>query len=326
MIKSINMETKYYLGPMSLNIVDCINKINNENEKCIIGLIPSRRQVEYNGGYVNNWTTQQFSYYVKQNCKYTTLQRDHGGRLQGNSIDDGKESYLQDIKNGFNIIHIDPWKSADNIKDGCIKTVDDINYCLSLNKDIRFEIGTEEAIYPYDENDLEFILNYLKQNLNHNYHSIEYAVVQGGTKLKDSTNIGDYNLSKLKNMCDIANNYGLKSKEHNGDYLTKQQIDAKFEKGLSAINIAPEFGVEETKILLSLMNKQQVEQFYNICFESKKWTKWVSNNFDLTNKEELIKVCGHYNFTSEFISKFVTPDMNSYIKNILKNKILEKIQ
>jgi hypothetical protein len=320
------METKYYLGPMSLNIVDCVNKINNENEKCIIGLIPSRRQVEYSGGYVNNWTTQQFSHYVKQSCKYTTLQRDHGGRLQGNSIDDGKESYLQDIKNGFNIIHIDPWKSAENIKDGCIKSIDDINYCLSLNKNIKFEIGTEEAIYPYDENDLEFILNYLKQNLNHNYHSIEYAVVQGGTKLKDSINIGDYNLSKLKNMCDIANNYGLKSKEHNGDYLTKQQIDAKFEKGLSAINIAPEFGVEETKILLSLMNKQQVEQFYNICFESKKWTKWVSNNFDLTNKEELIKVCGHYNFTSEFVIKFVTPDMNSYIQNILKNKILEKIQ
>ena len=28
-----------------------------------VGLIPSRRQVEWDGGYVNNWTTEIFSKY-----------------------------------------------------------------------------------------------------------------------------------------------------------------------------------------------------------------------------------------------------------------------
>lgn len=320
------MKTKYYLGPMSLNIVNCVLDINNENKECIIGLIPSRRQIEFNGGYVNNWTTQEFSRYVTSNSKYTILQRDHGGRMQGSKEDNGKESYLYDIENGFNLIHIDPWKSVINIQDGCVKTVEDIEYCLNINKNIKFEIGTEEAIYPYNENDLNFILNYLKLNLGNNFQKIQYAVVQGGTKLKDSTNIGIYDLTKLKNMCDIVSNYGLSSKEHNGDYLTVGQIKDKFNCGLSAINIAPEFGVEETKLLLSLMNQKEVDIFYNICLESGKWKKWVSESFDLTNKAELIKICGHYNFMSDFIIDFKTEEINNLVKSELKNKILEKIK
>ena len=33
-------------------------------------LIPSRRQIEYNGGYVNNWSTKEFSDYIKKRSKY----------------------------------------------------------------------------------------------------------------------------------------------------------------------------------------------------------------------------------------------------------------
>ena len=54
---------KYYIGPMSQNIVDAIIEFCDEtNNK--IGLIPSRRQVEWDGGYVNNWTTEIFSKYT----------------------------------------------------------------------------------------------------------------------------------------------------------------------------------------------------------------------------------------------------------------------
>jgi hypothetical protein len=57
------VEPKYFIGPMSKNVVDTIIdfcKSTNNN----IGLIPSRRQVEFNGGYVNNWTTSEFSKYA----------------------------------------------------------------------------------------------------------------------------------------------------------------------------------------------------------------------------------------------------------------------
>ena len=57
---------KFFIGPMSLNIVDTIINFC-EKENFSIGLIPSRRQVEETGGYVNNWTTNDFANHVKNN-------------------------------------------------------------------------------------------------------------------------------------------------------------------------------------------------------------------------------------------------------------------
>jgi len=47
------MMPKFFIGPMSKNIVDCIIEYNRGNGN-IFGLIPSRRQIDYNSGYVNN--------------------------------------------------------------------------------------------------------------------------------------------------------------------------------------------------------------------------------------------------------------------------------
>lgn len=55
------------VGPMSKNCVDATVELTNQYEIPIF-LIASRRQVEsqYIGnGYVNNWTTREFSRYVK---------------------------------------------------------------------------------------------------------------------------------------------------------------------------------------------------------------------------------------------------------------------
>ena len=79
------MNIKYFIGPMSKNIVDAIVEFC-ANTGNTIGLIPSRRQVEWNGGYVNNWTTEEFSKYVTT----LPLQRDHGGPGQGNDDDESK--------------------------------------------------------------------------------------------------------------------------------------------------------------------------------------------------------------------------------------------
>ena len=59
-----NLDIKFFIGPMSTNVVDAVIEVNNDNN-LKIGFIPSRRQVECNGGYVNNWATKSFSKYVK---------------------------------------------------------------------------------------------------------------------------------------------------------------------------------------------------------------------------------------------------------------------
>ena len=56
------------VGPMSKNVVDTAIDIANKYRVPIM-LIASRRQIEckaLGGGYCNNWSTEEFSKYVKK--------------------------------------------------------------------------------------------------------------------------------------------------------------------------------------------------------------------------------------------------------------------
>ena len=71
---------------MSKNCIDASIEISNEHNVPLM-LIASRRQIDSNesgGGYVNNWTTEKFSEYVKTHDKNKNivLCRDHGGPWQ----------------------------------------------------------------------------------------------------------------------------------------------------------------------------------------------------------------------------------------------------
>ena len=101
-------DIKLFIGPMSKNIVDSsIDFCNEFNVK--LGFIPSRRQIDFDSGYVNNWTTRTFTEYVRSKTDKIVLERDHGGPEQGQDLDDGNASFFQDA-NHFNIIHVDVWK------------------------------------------------------------------------------------------------------------------------------------------------------------------------------------------------------------------------
>ena len=86
-VKNIMKTREFFIGPMSKNVVDAV-LLHNESSSNKIGFIPSRRQIDYNGGYVNNWTTETFSEYVGDKA---VIQRDHGGVGQGHKYDSGNE-------------------------------------------------------------------------------------------------------------------------------------------------------------------------------------------------------------------------------------------
>ncbi|MCK9415343.1 hypothetical protein M0Q97_01640 [Candidatus Dojkabacteria bacterium] len=310
---------KYYIGPMSKNIVDTILDIS-EKEKYKFGIIPSRRQIDYNGGYVNNWNTKSFFEYVKDKRHLAIFERDHGGINQGSENDDGILSFKTDA-NLFDIIHIDPWKAS--YSSAINELIDNIKFINNINPSVLYEIGTEESIYHFDCSDIENMLEYLSKELDDElFNKIVYCVIQSGTKISGIKNIGNFDKIRLKKMIKICNKYNILSKEHNGDYLTQDEIKKRFDIGLSAINIAPEFGVYETDILLEYMNDEQKLNFFNICFNSNKWVKWVNNKFNpLTNKNELMKICGHYQFSNP---KFIDMHINCDIE--IKEKIYEKLK
>jgi hypothetical protein len=314
------MKPKYFIGPMSKNIVDAIIEFSNETNN-IVGLIPSRRQVEYNGGYVNSWTTEQFAEYVKSKTDKVILKRDHSGPGQGYTMDDGYESLKHDCKY-LDLIHIDPWKKYPSLESGLEETIKMINYCYDLNPNIQYEVGTEEAIRRFETYELEIIINSLQtQLLPEVYNQIKYLVIQSGTSLKGNTQTGQYDKGRLVEMVTLSERNDLITKEHNGDYIPVSVIKEKFTLGLDSINIAPEFGLLETQTYID--NRIDIDKFWKICYDSKRWEKWVDNNFNpFTQKEELIKICGHYVLsTPEFLN--IKPNIDDTIKNNIKNKLKE---
>jgi hypothetical protein len=292
------MNCKFFIGPMTKNVVDSVIQFSN-NFSQEICLIPSRRQVEINGGYVNNWSTKDFSEYVKSRSNKVFLMRDHGGPGQGDSKDDGLDSLAEDC-NYMDSIHIDPWKEYPTLEEGTRKTSELIKFCYSRNPNLFFEVGTEESIRKFSPPELERVIIGLKELLSEEeFRSIRYLVIQSGTSLKGNLQSGEYSESRLRDMIEISNKFKMISKEHNGDYIPEKTIFEKFDIGLDCINIAPEFGLIETETYLDYLiknwNFSGIEKFWKICLESKRWVKWVNESFDpVQNKKELIKICGHY--------------------------------
>lgn len=321
------MKAKLFIGPMSKNIVDVIIDYSNKNN-IQLGLIPSRRQVEIDGGYVNNWKTKDFCEYVKNKTNNVLLVRDHGGPLQGSSEDDGLNSFIEDCKY-FDVVHIDVWKKFKNYSEGLDATIKMIELGYSINPNLFYEIGTEEAIRPFSSEEVDRLITDLKTKLPKEIFSkIQYAVIQSGTALKGNKNIGKYDNSRLIEMLEVVKKHKLISKEHNGDYIDDYILNDKFKCGLETINVAPEFGQLETQVILEEIgsNIELFEKFYKLCYDSKRWVKWVNEDFNPNeNKLELINICGHYVFSHPEFS-LIKKSLSSDIDDKIKNKITERIK
>ena len=151
---------KFFIGVMSKNVIDNVIKFATENNEDIT-LIPSRRQIDYDGGYVNNWTTAEFISYIKEKNKNIKIERDHSGHSQGTNEDDGYLSLKIDCQY-MDIIHIDPFKYFQDFKEGLEETIKMIEFCYNLNNKIEYEIGTEEAIRKFEVDELDKFVKELK--------------------------------------------------------------------------------------------------------------------------------------------------------------------
>ena len=308
---------------MSKNVVDAVIDFGTDDQ---IVFIPSRRQIEWNGGYVNNWTTKDFVEYVKAKSPRALIERDHGGPGQGTSDDDGKESLRHDALY-MDIIHIDPWKKYPKFEDGLEWTVQLIEMCYAINPDIYYEIATEEGIRKFEVEELDRLVNELKARLDPRiYSKIRYLVIQCGTRLSEKHNTGVFDAQKLRSMIELAKKHNLVAKEHNGDWVSADVVKAKSLCGLECINIAPEFGEIETRVILDRIRDDPIlfENFFKICHRSKKWEKWVTPTFKpMENKEQVILIAGHYVFSDpDFIAmKAGLPGIDSEICSKIHDKL-----
>ncbi len=325
------------LGPMSVNCVESVIRVANRLKRPI-PLIASRRQIDceaFGGGYVNRWNTRSFAQYVHaRDLGYVPLCRDHGGPWQGNGeadLDDksamerAKESMLEDITCGFDLIHIDP--SLRGGSPASVETVEKICELYSfvvetaarLGRRIEIEIGAEQQSGHFSEP--EELVSLLKQITKfcqqRGFQKPLFCVVQTGTLVKEMRNVGltegrkneSYdqkyaveNIGRgIKYLSDIAYINGVYIKEHNGDYLSDGSMAFRTQLQVGGINIAPELGVFESKCLVSLCLElgldSLLQEMLTIFHSTRKWEKWLSENSVATDLDKAI-IAGHYAFST----------------------------
>ena len=300
------------VGPMSINCVDASIDLANEYDFPLF-LIASRRQIdseEFGGGYVNNWTTRNFSNYVvsKDKKNKIILSRDHGGPWQSikeideemnlrEAMESCKRSFREDIISGFKVIHIDPSVDIENKPeiDEILERIYELySFCWEeahrLGKEIIFEIGTEEQSGGNNtQEELEYVLASMKLFCKKNkFNFPTFVVIQTGTKVKEMRNVGSFDSPvrivdqlaseiQIPKMIEICNKYGIMMKEHNADYLSNDALHWHPRLGIHASNVAPEFGVIETITLLKVLEEYSLnsfcENFLKLAYDSFKWKK-----------------------------------------------------
>ena len=365
-LSKIILEKKTLLGvgPMSINVINSSIELSNFFDIYLI-LIASRRQIdirEFGGGYVEGWSTSDFSNYISKKDKKNKiiLARDHGGPWQNNfeiqkkmnlkdAMSSAKESYKADILNNFKIIHIDP--SIDIFhKLNINKTLELIyelyEFCYSFakknNKEILFELGTEEQNHGLNTiEELDYWINKIKIFCKKNkFPNPFFIVAQTGTKVMELKNIGSFDSDvrqkkqlpaeiQIPKITEWAVKNGLFIKEHNADYLSNDSLKWHPKLGIHAANVAPEFATVETKALLKLFDKCNMKKEKNIfideAIKSKKWKKWMMKDDIYKDDEYKAIICGHYIYNIDIIKEIkhkLEKKLNS--KNINLNENLKK--
>lgn len=323
------------VGPMSVNCVDAAIELANEYEVPIL-MIASRRQIdseEFGGGYVNNWTTEDFARYVTDKDKKgkILLARDHGGPWQSikekeeklglrRAMDSAKSSYRADIAAGFQVLHIDPSvdiHGSPDVDEVLDRVFDLYEFCWSqaqqARQEIVFEVGTDEQSGSTNsQEELDYTLNAINKFCTQNkIPQPTFVVIQCGTRVMEMRNVGSFDSPirvaneisaeiQLPKMIEICNRHGIFMKEHNTDYLSDEGLQWHPRLGIHAANVAPEFGVAETRALVNVLEKNGLsklaERFLKISYDSNKWDKWMLANTTATDRDRSL-IAGHYVFS-----------------------------
>ena len=353
------------IGPMSKNCIDATVELADQYKTPLM-LIASRRQIDseqFGGGYVENWSTKQFSDYVRSKDlnKNIILARDHGGPWQNEieknknmslkeAMKSAKDSYRADIDAGFHMLHIDPsvdihsQPSPDQILERIYELYDFCwSYAKQKSQDIIFEIGTEEQNGSNNsKEELEYTLEKMNKFCKNNKLPFpSFIVIQAGTRVMETKNIGSFDSPirvvnelppeiQIPQMINICNKYGIFMKEHNTDYLSTDSLKWQPRLGIHAANIAPEFGVAETRAFIDILKQaghnDLVDEFLKISYESMKWKKWMMKNTDANDTDRAI-IAGHYVFSSNDFIKLKAQAIKKInnLEVLLKKKVKESI-
>ena len=373
------------IGPMSHTLIKASMLLAKEKDFPLM-FIASRNQVdadELGGGYVCNWDQKRFAEAIAQVAKENNfdglyyLCRDHGGPWQRDNernahlpekeaMELGKKSYKYDLENGFDLLHIDPTKDPYIVG----KVIDmnvNINRTIELTAEnerkamglpsVSYEVGTEETNGGLTSSEnYEAFIKKLNEKLDEkNLPHPAFIVGNTGTLTRLTENVGHVDPASCKNLSAIAKKYHVGLKEHNGDYLDDVILLQHPAWGVTAMNVAPEFGTVETQAYLKLSEVEDslyaeglISDKSNIALvltteavKSGRWKKWMVDGKDKLSIEEILEdkelarliteISGHYTFNNSLVKAEIAKlydnlsqsgiDGERYVVNKIKDSI-----
>lgn len=320
------------VGVVTKNAVDAAIEVAYETRRPIM-LIASRNQLDHSifePGYVG-WSTETFAAYMAHCApdRLVPLCRDHGGPWQHLSevqatldedlaLSSALVSLKADIDAGFDVLHIDT--SVDlsgevppNLAiERLIKIYKEIvAYMREVNTTVEFEIGFEgQQAGLQDPKEFETSLAFIMKEFERlNLPKPGYVVVQTGTKVSETENIGviteprkrEEVRENLHTLVGVCNKYGAGLKAHNCDYLPPESWQMLSALQIGGANVAPEYGVAETYAFLDILTTENWrsvrERFLQIAYDSGKWRKWMSSPTVADDYKRAV-IAGHYVFTT----------------------------
>lgn len=386
-LKGSERATMIGIGPMSHTLIKASMLLAKEKDFPLM-FIASRNQVdadELGGGYVCNWDQKRFADAIAQVAKENNfdglyyLCRDHGGPWQRDNernahlpedkaMELGKKSYKYDLENGFDLLHIDPTKDPYivgkvidmdvnlNRTIELIETAENERKAMGLPP-VSYEVGTEETNggLTSSENYEAFIKKLNKKLDEKNLPHPAFIVGNTGTLTRLTENVGHVDPASCKNLSSIAKKYNVGLKEHNGDYLDDAILLQHPSWGVTAMNVAPEFGTVETQSYLKLAEVEDslhkeglLSDKSNIALvltteavKSGRWKKWMVDGKDKLSIEEILEdkelsrliteISGHYTFNNPLVKAEIAKlyknlsesgiDGERYVINKIKDSI-----
>lgn len=337
------------IGPMSKTLIKAVLELAKEKDFPVL-LIASRNQVdsdEFGHGYVCGWDQDRFVADVEEIRKQlgfdglVYLCRDHGGPWQRDeerranlpveeAMEICKRSYRHDMESGFDLLHIDPTKDPAYAM-GTVpfelvidRTIDIIEELEDYRREkglpeIGYEAGTEETNGGLTSVEAfgSFIDTLVEKLKARGLEAPEFVVGQTGTLTRLTENVGHFNAENAAELSTSAARHGVGVKEHNGDYLPDSLLLEHPYLGVTAMNVAPEFGVVETRAYLELARVEQrnipeqrrsklSEVMAEYAVKSERWRKWVVGDVAQASVEAVLRdreltaqitdICGHYTY------------------------------
>lgn len=354
------------IGPMSRPVIEASLLAAKESDFPVM-FIASRNQIdayEFGGGYVCGWNQKDFVREISLIAEKIGFEglyyicRDHGGPWQRDAerkdalpedeaMEIAKSSYVEDLVSGFDLLHIDPTK--DPHCSGVIPLDTVISRSVELiahveSERIRrelppvaYEVGTEEtnggltSIGAFED----FIRKLNAETSGRGLPDPLFIVGQTGTLTRLTENVGHFDAEAGMKLAQAAARYGTGLKEHNADYLSDQTLLIHPYLGITAANVAPEFGVEETKTYL-LLNRVEESLYKQSVIDrcsdfraviarqtviSGKWKKWMTPDKTALSTEDILSDTGLTSLITETAGHytFEDPDVKEAKEKMFRN-------